>query len=367
MAYPGPGFAYPQLLAQFTSTTIFVVGRSTGMPNQQEWTLMFFFASDNALAPGIVSQLKAIKNAGFYPGASVIVQYDPRTLGTPTHIFDVNLINKIKRPQGHIGFEGDDPFVRNLMEDKLWRDQKDRFGNEIRERIRDFVGNDYDPPFPPDSDGAAEPSVKESLWYFLKFCADYYPARNYMLFILGHGVVVGNDVFLFDEHAAEQSLTLHQLGKVLTRFKQRIRRHAGEFQLVSFHSCSVSSLEVAYEIQGTANYMLASQGPAFVGSWPYRQILIRVFNDLRKLNEDNTPINVEEMIRKMFFYCLYNSTDFMLAGYSFDLCLCHLTRVPLLTTALRRLSMALAGGVAHPKVRQKILLAHWKSQSYWQE
>ena len=64
--------------------------------SEKEWTLMFYFASDNPLAPSIVSQLKAIKDAGFHPDANVIVRFDPRTEGTPTHIFDVNLINKLK-------------------------------------------------------------------------------------------------------------------------------------------------------------------------------------------------------------------------------------------------------------------------------
>ena len=36
----------------------------------KEWTLMFYFASDNPLAPSIVSQLKALKNAGFHEAAT---------------------------------------------------------------------------------------------------------------------------------------------------------------------------------------------------------------------------------------------------------------------------------------------------------
>jgi len=41
------------------------------MPEIKEWTLMFYLASDNPLAPGVVSQLKAIKAAGFHPQANV--------------------------------------------------------------------------------------------------------------------------------------------------------------------------------------------------------------------------------------------------------------------------------------------------------
>ena len=105
------------------------------MPETKEWTLMFYMASDNPLAISIVSQLKALKAAGFHHEVNVIAQFDPFTEGTPTHIFDVNLVNKLKHPGSpNIGFAGTDSFVRNLIEDKLWRDEKREIQNEKGER-----------------------------------------------------------------------------------------------------------------------------------------------------------------------------------------------------------------------------------------
>ena len=60
------------------------------MAETKEWTLMFFFAGDNALSPVIVSQLKAIKDAGFQENIDVVVHFDPNEKGTPTRIYDVN-------------------------------------------------------------------------------------------------------------------------------------------------------------------------------------------------------------------------------------------------------------------------------------
>jgi hypothetical protein len=352
-------------------------------PQTKEWTLMFYFASDNPLAPSIVSQLKAIKQAGYHPEANVIAQFDPQTAGTPTHVFDVNLVEKLKsRGEANIGFGSNDPFVRKLMDDKLWRDQKDRDGKFIKERIRETLngslaeGFAYDPPEPPPDRNGREPGAsgeptelgpKKSLGKFLKFCSDNYPARHYMLFILGHGLVVGNDVFLFDEHADEPSLSLLGLGEVISEFKREVDKQGSAFELIGFHSCSVSSLEVAYELQGTANYMLASQGPAFVGSWPYRQILIRIFNDLEELRVNGRKVDVKEMLGKIFSYCLHNSGDFMLAGYSFDLCLCNLDKVAEIKKPLEELADTLVYGLANPLIRDAIVLAHWKAQSFWQE
>ena len=345
------------------------------MPETKEWTLMFYFASDNPLAPTVVSQLKAIKNAGYHPEANVIAQFDPQAVGTPTHIFDVNLMEKLKNPgQSDIGFTANDPYVRKLIEDKLWSDQKNRDGKSlIRDLIKQFLADEdvahapYDPPTPPNNGNNEKVRPRESLWNFLKFCSDNYPARHYMLFLLGHGLVVGNDIFMFDEHADGHSMSLLELGQVLNDFKRETDKQKAQFELVSFHSCSVSSLEVAYELQGTANYMLASQGPAFVGSWPYRQILLRVFNDLDKWVKRRKEINIKEMLVKIFYYCLHNSADFMLAGYSFDLCLCNLNYAADVKKPIEELSDTLIFGLTKPLIRDFILLSHWKSQSYWRE
>jgi hypothetical protein len=306
-----------------------------------------------------------------------------------------------------------------------------------------------------------------------------------MLFVLGHGVPVGNDLFLFDEHttkrpaseaAAEHSLPLKELRKVLEEVS-----FGDKLELISFHSCSMSGLEVAYELSGAARYMLASQGPAFVGSWPYRQMLIRIFNELEApafrsseiqnpqallarlkgrsdplsnylfeqsdpymqesisqstaeevpgpkiieglsrilnsllsdsqlLNNEffkNTPLSDETKLRMktpaegvelkwlnrrlledgfatliktkqpartlketltlIFYYCLYNSYDFQLAGYSFDLCLSDLKKIKGTETALTSLAEKLKEGVTDALARKLILLAHWQSQSFWQE
>jgi hypothetical protein len=369
----------------------------------KEWTLMFFFAADNALTPGVVSQLKALKLAGYHEDVNVVAHFDPQSEGTPTHVFEVNLLNKVKNPgkPSDVGFSDNDPYIRTLMEDKLWRNQTDRSGERtIRERLKESFaakGLVYDPPEPPpdrilngNGDSAeagengagqtVEPGPRQSLREFLKFCRRKYRAKHYMLFILGHGMVVGNDIFLFDEHVAdaEQSLSLRGLGQELGEFAEDVRAQGAEFELVSFHSCSVSSLEVAHELQyndkgtlrSTANYMLASQGPAFVGSWPYREILIRVFNDVDDLKGKDQAVQAElirKMVGKIYDYILHNSTDFLLAGYSFQLTLCDLNRVAGTTAPLKELSDALTAGLRDRIAENLILLAHWEAISYWQE
>ncbi|HKQ05242.1 MAG TPA: clostripain-related cysteine peptidase [Blastocatellia bacterium] len=377
------------------------------------WTLMFYFASDNSLASTIVSQLKALKDAGFHQQANVIAYFDPQPKNIPSHVFDVNLVEKLKKPHPprHV-FAGNDPFTRNLVFDRLWT-KKDK---ETRDTLRQYFEEKYKnqtPPFKyspkqvPDT-LVGEQSPRESLANFLEFCRLNYPARRYMLFILGHGVVVGNDIFLLDENIpdddddddkkdnkkdtkpaaktpvdqamvkkpARHSLKLKALGEELETFKKNIGADS-RFELLGLHSCSMSGLEVAYEVQGTANYLLASQGPAFVGSWPYKQILTRIFNDLEDLAEDDSPPKLEERLIRIFNYCIQNGYDFWLAGYSFDMALCdlnNLTDGPQgATAAIKELSQALIAGLKEEdealkkQIKDLILLAHWEAQSFWQE
>jgi hypothetical protein len=361
------------------------------MCEPKEWTLMFYFATDNPLAISAVSQLKAIKDAGFHPDANVVAQFDPFTEGTPTHVFDVNVVNKLKaRGAADIGFKDDELAVRSLIEDKLWRDEEttspppaaagattsnhELVRNALNRVLQTRYNINYKPPvapnvnsnFNPISDRLEEPGAQTSLREFLRFCADKYPARHYMLFMLGHGVVVGNDIFMLDQHASEQSLTLTEMGEILAEFKHTIELEGSKFDLVSFHSCSVSSLEVAFELQGTANYMLASQGPAFVGSWPYRQILVRIFKSLE--DRSGTPVNMRDLMFDIYHDCMLNSADYLLAGYSFQLTLCDLERVRSTQAAIEKLAAALKDGVANDLTTADfILLSHWKSQSFFNE
>ena len=501
------------------------------MGEPKEWTLMFYFASDNPLAPGVVSQLKAIKDAGFHPDANVIARFDPHGKETPTHIFEVNLINKLTAcGKSQVGPFPADPYVKNLVADKLWGDElghfedgtekiKDRIGKAFNEDFGRIWGNGsapavtYNPPpLLHGMDKEQPPDV--ALDSFLQFCKTKYPANHYMLFIIGHGMVVGDDLFLYDENASlprpqtsavpaehkkdganggtgpaegdgqesppQQSLSLRKLDSIVRCFTNQLK---GRLELIGFHSCSMSALEVAYQLQGTARYMMASEGPAFIGSWPYRQILIRIFKDLNAcltaddlidpggfvaaLSNEKDPVSaalrgclsantnellkkhgggprpspellrhiiadlpkgprlyqeecfngriseavkrlrdvgvedgdaarltrlvlaevyagkiartpqnhIEKLLKEVFFHCLYNSLDFQLAGYSFDLSLCDLSKVADIKQPLCRLTKALIEGLRggldgdddDPLPQELILLAHWDAQSYWQE
>lgn len=312
-----------------------------------KWTVLFYFAGDNNLSSGMISQLKAITDAGYQEDTSVIVHFDPNTIGTHARIFDVNHSRKQTEPKTVIG-DGENPFVRNIAEDCFKR---------------------------PERPGVAK---GQSLRSFLNFAIEDHPAENYMLFLIGHGTIVANDAFLPDvEDDAVSAITLNQLGEILKEFTDKAKAANGKFQLVGFHSCSMSAVEVAYELKNTARYMMGTQGLAFVGSWPYRQLLKKLFrvieaqkhkNGSAQASDDSDEV-VRNLLDSIHALSFYNAEDFALAGYSHDLSLCSLAgdKVERLTLPLKQLTLALKKGLGDPRATELILLAHWKSQSYWQE
>jgi len=66
---------------------------------------------------------------------------------------------------------------------------------------------------------------------------------------------------------------------------------------------------------------------------------------------------------------LYNSYDFQLAGYPFDLCLTDLSKVGETKAPIDKLAGSLIAGLQdeNPTAKQLILLAHWDAQSFYNE
>lgn len=326
------------------------------MDNTNDWTLMFFFAGDNSLAPSMVSQLKAIKDAGFQEKTTVLVRYDPSEKGAPTNIFEVNREQKLRGVRTRIG-DGANPYVASLQEDNVT--QEDIAGSR-GDSAKD-IKKELKKPDTLKADKALES--------FLGFCRDNHPAKHYMLFLVGHGLIVGNDAFLPDDRP-DSAITLKRLGEILGHFGEAVRGDKSYFDLVAMHSCSMSALEVAYELRGTADYLMATEGVSFVGSWPYRQLLKKTFNTIEKAGRAKTGVNVRELLKKLYYLCINNSTDFTFAGFSADLCLCDLNakKVEELNVPIKDLTKQLKLALKeHPGGLEVILLAHLKSQSYWQE
>jgi hypothetical protein len=264
----------------------------------------------------------------------------------PTQLLDVNFKRKKAKANGTFIGDGADPYVRNMIEDEV--DPKE-FTTAMQATV----------------DPAKTVTAFESLRSFIEFALQKRPARNYMLILLGHGMIVANDTFLPDGDT-NSAITLKQLKNLCEMFP---RDNKTKLRLLGLHSCSMSSIEVAYELKGKADYMLATQGTMFVNGWPYRQLLKKTFNQVKQGPKDS--IDYDDLIGKLYYLCLYNFTDFLTAGYSCDIALCRLCpeNFERFKKSLQDLVSALKQELT-PRVsiiKNLILLAHWDAQSFWSE
>jgi hypothetical protein len=358
------------------------------MDDMKEWTIMFYFAGDNQLAPIVVSQLKGIKDAGFQENTDVLVYFDPNELGVPTKIYDVNRKRKLegmtnsRKPRTLIG-DGADSFVRNMEEDNVDPKTIITSNRPASSAISKALISQN------------EINAEKALENFLGFCREAHPARHYILFLVGHGMVVGNDTFLLDDNPIS-AITLKKLGHILHTFTTDVVKENGSFELLGLHSCSMSAIEVAYQLKGTAKFMVASEGPTFLGDWHYRQLLKKsfVFAEAKNVaqraarkqgvdqDEAESDLKILELVKSLYFLTLHSATDYLHAGYSHDLALCNLDPESFedITGSIQNLVALLKKGLneSSPKdgsaatelgkrIKELVLLAHWEAQSYWGE
>ena len=314
---------------------------------KKKWTLMFFFASDNNLSASMFYQLKAIKTAGFQVDTNVLAYFDPHERGMPSMIFEINKREKERKRKSRIG-DAENPTIRDLAGDQVQPEITD-------DQCKCRTSSDFD-----------NLPAEEALTQFLDFSRKNYPAEQYMLFLVGHGMIVGRDAFLPDDNP-NSGISLVELGMILRNFKEEIREKEEVLELVGMHSCSMSAVEVAYQLKGTANYMMASEGLSFVGAWPYRQMLQKIFCGINKGSVGKDKVH--DLMKSLHEVCLHNGADFIFAGYSSDLCLISLKpeRVEALTLPIENLTRALQAGLNSERGKDLIVLAHWESQSFFQE
>jgi Clostripain family len=319
----------------------------TDSGSKRDWNILFYLIGDGLISASMISQLKAITDAGFEENTNVLVYFDPNCNGKNARIFEVNGQRK-----------------KDYINETTGK--KTIIGDGLNSFVRDIAEDCHIPCLP-------QIPAEITLRYFLEYARAYYPANNYMLFLMGHGVIVGNDAFLPDPDD-NSAITMSDLGWILRTFADKIRAEGDEFHLIGFHSCSMSSAELLYELAGSARYMLGTQGAAFPGSWPYRQLLKKIFLAIDHSKEADSDIPDQETLVNIILDGLqnlsfYNGEDFWLAGFSSDISLCSLNpdHVDGLRQPIEELSLALQKGLQDPSARNCIRLAHLESQSYWQE
>jgi hypothetical protein len=328
----------------------------------EKWTIMFYCAVNNELSPLIISQIQSIKNAGFQKDCDVLVYLDSNQKEAPTQLFFVNQWRRNLDDDGTLVGEPETSFVPDFIEDAVLPRNLAKIAKpgDIVDQMAQLLMN-------PDS---AEFTAEKSLRTFINYARVAHEAEHYILVLIGHGMVVGSDLFLPDDEP-KSAVSLKILGEITTDFAAAIGKQEpkGALEVLALHSCSMSAIEVAYELQGTSTYLLASEGLSYMGSWPYRNVLMKLFKNLDNRRKGITFNEIPTLVRKLHAHTMFGATNFMLSGFSSDLSLCNLDSHTLgeFRVRFRKFVVELKNGLADERFVELVQLAHLRSQSYWGE
>ena len=211
-----------------------------------------------------------------------------------------------------------------------------------------------------------------TLYNFISFCLEKYPAERYMVVLSGHAGGTERDYLLKDESSAH-SLTFNELQQVFKQIKRD--RHGKLIDIVGMDNCLMSMAEICYELRDVAEIVVGCESFSPVSGWPYREILERLCKDFGKPKLPRGKSGTVEAAKAIVeeyvnFYATYWMSGLSVTQSALD--------VPKVET-LRRLVNELAqtmeeelvaeskkkpGKPAKHRVENSLLLAHWEAQSY---
>jgi hypothetical protein len=179
---------------------------------QREWTIIGYFNGNNNLddtqagTSYIIGDVQEMEHVGGTDSVTSIVMLSSLKTGGNAHYYKIEKAN-----------------------------------NQLPDQVKSTMLEDL---------GSKDMSDPQTLISFIKYAVDHYPANRYMLIIDSHG---GGWYGLSPDEA-------NGSGDMMSLTELRGALETGpHFDVVVFHACLMGMVEVAYEIKGLADYMVASE------------------------------------------------------------------------------------------------------------
>ena len=349
--------------------------------NKAAWTVMVYLAGDNNLTSECMFALTEMKQAALGNEINVIAQFDPSDPFLPTHRYEINTNNRMGSLYSDIidraVYDAQAKEVQFKTESKQantfagLRDMGRQFRNVTLEEAMLIDSTKCDDVITNDTDTGSP----ITLYNFISFCLEKYPAEHYMVVLSGHAGGTERDYLLRDESSAG-SLTFSELKQVFKRVHED--RQGAVIDIVGMDNCLMSMAEICYELRGLAQIVVGCESFSPASGWPYRQILERLNDDIlnAKVPEEETEAEtvakaiVEEYVN---YYACY-----WMAGMSVTQSALNLLKADKLRSEIDKLALTMEKELVAERGRQKLgnqlsradsfqdalLLAHWESQSY---
>jgi hypothetical protein len=326
------------------------------VPPKRRWTVMVYFNADNNLAEGARRNLNELLRIGSTPEVQLLALIDQPMIGAKTYAFRGMNLDGEPRP----------PRVRNLDEQ-------------------------FD---------AGDPRLFTA---FLKWGVREYPAENHCVIIWGHGagwdefdecrinarrIAVGSSLRTAISMLAHgkrprllagTNLTVRdfeniglvrrrdflnnfELRKAIHEAVEDLRREQGDpawkFDLLGFDSCLMGMGEVAGQVQGNVQYVIASESEIPDKSWPYTAILEDLHADPEMTPEEFGSVIVDHYIDGF-------EDDEDLEDFPATLAVLNMDRYDAFEEAMSKLQEALKEGLEDPLADFAIHEALRNSQSFF--
>ena len=340
------------------------------------WTVMVYLAGDNNLSTECLFALTEMKKA--HPGEhiNVVAQFDPRDEFLPTHRYLINrngpdstlfddIIDKAQfdSKSGEVRFQNESKNAIALSQSRArTREKTDKAIRGVNDLSTLTFENE---PVTDDTDTGSP----ITLYNFLSFCLQEYPADHYIVVLSGHAGGTESDYLLKDE-SSKGSLTFNELKQVFHQLQNDL---AGKpIDIVGMDNCLMSMCEICYEFRDLAEIVVGCESYSPASGWPYRQILERLRKDFTKPGSKKREIQVEAAKAIVEEYINYYSS-YWVAGMSVTQSALDVRRVVEFREHVDVLAMALENELkkacqedrrSKQSFKDELLLAHWEAQSY---
>jgi pentapeptide MXKDX repeat protein len=344
------------------------------------WTVIVYLAGDNNLSTECMFALTEMKRVGLGKRVNVIAQFDPNDPYLPTHRYEINRNGKSKGLHSDII---DRAAFDETTEEVCFNKESSKAkalaavrsaGKKIRNVTVDeagLIGSVKDEEVISDDTDTGSPVT---LYNFISFCLEKYPAEHYMVVLSGHGGGTEADYLLKDESTAG-SLTFNELKQVFRRVKED--RQGKLIDILGMDNCLMSMAEICYELRESAQVVVACESFSPASGWPYREILNRLRDDFGSAKVSKGQSVVAEAARAIVEEYVNYYSNYWIAGLSVTQSALALSKVEKLKQHIDKLAAVMEEALVAERedevdgptsgknqFQDELLLAHWEAQSF---
>ena len=340
------------------------------------WTVMVYLAGDNNLTSECLFALTEMKKAR--PGAkiNVIAQFDPRDDYLPTRRYHINrngedsaLLDDIidearyNRSTGEVDFKYESQLAEALAVRRM------RTAAQVKEVLAGVADLSTLSFVEEDTSDDTDTGSPSTLYNFLSYCIQEYPAEHYLAVLSGHAGGIETDYLLKDE-SSKGSLTFNEMKQVFRELRRDLNGRA--IDIVGMDNCLMSMSEICYELRGHVDVVVGCESFSPASGWPYRQIVERLRKDF--VDEEASKRNsfVAEAAKGIVEEYVNYYSPYWMSGMSVAQSALDVRNVDELRLRLNDLGEAMEDELkqehslsdSRKPFTDNVVLAHWEAQSY---